>query len=116
MRSDPGFFAHQDIEIGNTVRVHGSACLSCDGSYYTDLGDLDEVDWDLLNRKDFRHDPDDPAKKERYQAEALIWKHVPLNALLGICSCSATVDTLVKAELAKRNLDVQSNIQRNWYF
>jgi ssDNA thymidine ADP-ribosyltransferase, DarT len=85
-------------------------------NYYIDLDDLDEVDWDLLNRKDFRHDPDDPAKKERYQAEALIWKHVPLDALLGICSCSATVDTFVKAELAKRNLDVQSSVQRNWYF
>ena len=37
--------------------------------YFTDLDDLGEVRWDLLNRKDFRHDPDDPGKKERYQAE-----------------------------------------------
>ena len=85
-------------------------------NYYVDLDDLSEVDWNLLNRKDFRHDPDDPAKKERYQAEALVWKHVPLDALLGICSSSATVDMFVKAELAKRNLNVQSNVQRNWYF
>ena len=85
-------------------------------NYYVDLDDLSEVDWNLLNRKDFRHDPDDPAKKERYQAEALVWKHVPLDALLGICSSSATVDTFVKAELAKRNLNVQSSVQRNWYF
>jgi hypothetical protein len=85
-------------------------------NYYTDLGDLGEIDWALLNRRDFQHDPDDPAKKERYQAEALIWKHVPLEALLGICSCNAAVDADVKAELAKRNLDVQSSVQRNWYF
>jgi hypothetical protein len=85
-------------------------------NYYTDLKVLGEVDWDLLNRKDFKHDPDDPAKKERYQAEALIWKHVPLEALLGICSCNATVDAVVKTELAQRNLGVQTTIQRNWYF
>jgi hypothetical protein len=85
-------------------------------NYYTDLKDLGEVDWDLLNRKDFKHDPDDPAKKERYQAEALIWKHVPLEALLGICSCNATVDAMVKTELALRNLGVQTTVQRNWYF
>jgi hypothetical protein len=85
-------------------------------SYYTDLADLGEVDWSLLNRRDFQHDPDDPAKKERYQAEALIWKHVPLEALLGICSCNATVDAYVKAELSNRNLNVQSSMQRNWYF
>jgi hypothetical protein len=36
-------------------------------NYYTDLGNLSEVDWVLLNRKDFRHDPDDPGKKERYR-------------------------------------------------
>jgi hypothetical protein len=85
-------------------------------NYYTDLKDLGEVDWDLLNRKDFKHDPDDPAKKERYQAEALIWKHVPLEALLGICSCNATVDAMVKTDLALRNLGVQTTVQRNWYF
>lgn len=85
-------------------------------NYYTELHDLNQVDWALLNRRDFQHDPDDPGKKERYQAEALIWKHVPLEALLGICSCSATADAYVKAELAKQRMDVQSIVQRNWYF
>jgi hypothetical protein len=59
---------------------------------------------------------DDARSRQRYQAEALIWKHVPLEALLGICSCTATTDAYVKAELTKRNLDVQSSVQRNWYF
>ena len=85
-------------------------------NYYTDLGDLSKIDWTLLNRKDFQHDPDDPGKKERYQAEALIWKHVPLSALLGICSCNADVDANVKAELQNRKLVLQSIVQRGWYF
>lgn len=85
-------------------------------NYYTDLGDLNKIDWTLLNQKDFHHDPDDPGKKERYQAEALIWKHVPISALLGICSCNADVDANVKAELQNRKLVLQSIVQRGWYF
>ena len=85
-------------------------------NYYTDVGDLSKIDWTLLNRKDFQHDPDDPGKKERYQAEALIWKHVPISALLGICSCNADVDANVKAELQNRKLVLQSIVQRGWYF
>jgi hypothetical protein len=84
--------------------------------YFTDLEDLDRVDWDLLNRRDFRHDPDDPGKKERYQAEALIWKYLPIRALLGICSYTAAVDEEIKEELAKRHLNMETHVRRNWYF
>ena len=85
-------------------------------NYYVDLRDLDKIPWDQLNRRDFKGDPDDPGKKERYQAEALIWKHVPLNALLGICCYNPAVLAWVQQELAKRNLNVHTSIQGNWYF
>jgi|SRR5437588_2321097 len=84
--------------------------------YFTDLDDLNEVDWDLLNSRDFRHDPDDPGKKERYQAEALVWKHLPLGGLLGICSCSSAVDGWIKARLAERHLTQKTIIDNGWYF
>lgn len=85
-------------------------------NYFTDLNDLGQVDWDLLNRRDFRHDPDDPGKKERYQAEALIWKHLPVQGLLGICSHSEVVDREIKQELAKREIEMQTVVKRDWYF
>jgi hypothetical protein len=85
-------------------------------SYFTNLNDLDQVDWDLLNRRDFRHDPDDPGKKERYQAEALIWKHLPVEGLLGICSHSDAIDQGIKQELAKRKIELQTVVKRDWYF
>lgn len=85
-------------------------------NYYTELGDLNAIDWDLLNRKDFRHDPDDPGKKERYQAEALIWKHVPLDALLGICSFTTQVDETIKTHLVRRRLNVRTIVKKDWYF
>jgi hypothetical protein len=84
--------------------------------YFTDLDDLNEVKWDLLNSKDFRHDPDDPGKKERCQAEALVWKHLSLEGLLGICSCDSTVDEWIKAQLLERRLNVKTIIDNGWYF
>lgn len=38
--------------------------------YFTNLAEIDRVDWPLLESRGFKHDPDDPGKKERYQAEA----------------------------------------------
>jgi O-acetyl-ADP-ribose deacetylase (regulator of RNase III) len=42
-------------------------------TFHTDLARLDGIDWPLLQRRDFRRDPDDPARFERYQAEALVF-------------------------------------------
>ena len=85
-------------------------------NYFTSLEDLARVDWQLLNKKDFRHDPDDPEKTDRYQAEALVWKHVPLDALVGICTYTVEGETKVKEELAQRRLDIKTHISRSWYF
>jgi ssDNA thymidine ADP-ribosyltransferase DarT-like protein len=65
-------------------------------NYFTRPGRLDAGGRRLLNSKNFSHDPDDPGKKDRYQAEALVWKHVALKALPGICSYTAEVDAWVK--------------------
>ncbi len=47
--------------------------------YFDSLDNLNRVDWPLLQSRDFRHDPEDPGKKERYQAEALIHLHLPID-------------------------------------
>jgi hypothetical protein len=85
-------------------------------NYFTDLKELDQVDWPLLNSRDFKHDPDDPGKKERYQAEALVWKCVPLKALIGICSYADAVNSWVEGQLDQRGLIVKATVQANWYF
>jgi hypothetical protein len=84
--------------------------------YFADLSELDRIDWALLQSRDFKHDPDDPGKKERYQAEALIWKHVPLTALRGVCCYTPAVEQQVKAEIERRALSFNAGIQRSWYF
>jgi hypothetical protein len=84
--------------------------------YFTDLAQLGRVDWSLLQSRDFEHDPDDPGKKERYQAEALVWKHVPLDALLGVCCCTGAVGQQIEAQLDQRGLALKTVVQSGWYF
>jgi hypothetical protein len=84
--------------------------------YFTDLAQLDQIDWPLLQNRDFKHDPDDPAKKERYQAEALIWKHVPLDALQGVCCYTRPVGLEINAEVKRRALTFKVGVQPSWYF
>jgi len=84
--------------------------------YFSDLSDLDNVDWPLLQSRNFKHDPDDPGKKERYQAEALVWKHVPVSALLGVCCHSEAVEAQIKSEIEDRDLELRTVVRPTWYF
>jgi hypothetical protein len=107
---------HRIAELGISFVFTDQHAYPVAANYFTDLDDLHHVHWDLLNRRDFKHDPDDPGKKERYQAEALIWKHLPVKGLLGICSYSAAVDAGIRTELAQRKIQMQTTVQRGWYF
>lgn len=107
---------HRVAELGIPFVFTDQHAYPVAANYFTDLVDLRHIDWDLLNRRDFQHDPDDPGKKERYQAEALIWKHLPAEGLLGICSYTEAVDAGIRAELAKRKIQMQTYVQRGWYF
>jgi ssDNA thymidine ADP-ribosyltransferase, DarT len=107
---------HRVAELGVPFVFTDQHAYPVMANYFTDLNDLDRVDWDLLNRRDFKHDPDDPGKKERYQAEALVWRHLPVEALLGIWCYNSVVDEEIKAELAKRALEMQTIVQTGWYF
>ena len=84
--------------------------------YFNSLDDLDRVDWPLLRARDFKHDPEDPGKKERYQAEALIHEHVPLEALEGIVCSNREAEMNLHNELQIRNLSLRLLMKPSWYF
>ena len=80
------------------VRELGLPFVFTDGHAYVEesehfdtIEDLDKIDWNLLSSRDFKRDPDDPGKLVRYQAEALVHRTVPVDALLGIACYDATV-------------------------
>lgn len=84
--------------------------------YYNNLDHLDEIDWGLLQRRDFQNDPEDPEKKERYQAEALVLQQVPLNALIGIACYDEDRKSMVEEQLGQRGLDLRVLAQPKYYF
>jgi len=59
--------------------------------YSNDLDDLSWIDWEMLQRRDFKRDPDDLMKFERYQANALIHRQVPMDARQGVFCCNEDV-------------------------
>jgi hypothetical protein len=74
---------HRLTEKGVTFLFTDRHAYLVAAQFYSDLARLDQIDWDMLQRRDFKNDPDDPSKKERYQAEALVHKHLPIEALSG---------------------------------
>ncbi len=85
-------------------------------NYYNDLTSLDEIDWPLLQSRDFRRDPDDPAKFERYQAEALIHEYCPVDALVGIICYTKELESNIKQQAIDRGLELNVIARPRWYF
>jgi hypothetical protein len=85
-------------------------------NFYSDLADLDKIDWPLLQYRDFKRDPDDPAKFERYQAEVLIHQHFPVAGLLGIVCYTDRVKQEIEHLIQPSGLQLQVYTRRNWYF
>jgi hypothetical protein len=55
-------------------------------------------------------------KKERYQAEALVHKHLPVDALSGLVCYNDEVLQTLTAALAKRKQTMKVVKKPDWYF
>lgn len=85
-------------------------------TYYDDLAHLDRVDWKLLQARDFRREENDPAKFERYQAEALVHQHCPVSGLIGVVCHSETGKMLAHAQVQAEGLNLAVHSRPGWYF
>jgi hypothetical protein len=85
-------------------------------TYYSDLAHLDKVDWKLLQARDFRRDENDPAKFERYQAEALVHRYCPISGLIGIVCHSEEGKMQAQAQVVAQGLDLTVHARPGWYF
>lgn len=107
---------HKVSEMGLKFVFTDHHAYGKESTPYNDLKHLDKIDWNLLRAKDFKNDPEDPGKKGRYQAEALVHRKVPVEAILGI-TC---YDTSVQARFAHaaQEAGVQTKIRAlpKWYF
>ena len=85
-------------------------------TFSTALDDLDRLAWEYWQRQDFGRDPNNPEKFERYEAEALIHRHLPVERVDAI-ACS---DELGQARVAEMVHNCGGQIEvvcrRRWFF
>jgi len=74
------------------------------------------IRWDLLQARNFKKDPEDPEKSELYQAEALIHRHLPVDALLGVVAYNDAVKDKVQALVTDRELGLSIHSRPTWFF
>jgi hypothetical protein len=107
-----------------TLAKHGVRYLFTNCHAYLDIAefsadptDLAEwIPWHKLQSRDFRRDPDDPVPFERYQAEALAFRHVPLDALIGLACYDESVKSDLEQLRTTRRLELPVRVRRGWYF
>ena len=85
-------------------------------TFYNNLDRLDQIPWEAIRARDFKRDPDDPGKFERYQAEALIYKHLPVDCILGVAFYGAQVQQQFQQSCDTLGLKMQVLCKPGWYF
>jgi len=89
---------------------------SVDTEFFSDPEDLKRIDWLLLQSRNFKTDDDDPGKQLRYQAEALVHRHLPLSALRAICCHNSVVKQHLDGLLSDRGQQIDVKTTPTWYF
>jgi hypothetical protein len=84
--------------------------------FFNDLSNLDKIDWALLQDRNFKRNPDDPEQIERYQAEALVYQHLPIEGLLGIVCYTDELKLPLEQQTQQRNLNLAIHKKKAWYF
>lgn len=84
--------------------------------YHNTLEHLDQIDWDILQHIDFKRDPNDPRKTERYQAEALIHQYFPAAGLLGLVCHTQDIAQWLQTLVQTLNLNLRVHAKPHWYF
>ncbi len=84
--------------------------------YFSDFVHLGQIDWPLLQARNFQRDPNDPEKIERYQADALIHRHLPINALVGIICYSDSTKAQIIQQSQEAAVKLEIYKKPEWYF
>jgi len=107
---------HRLEELGVPFLFTNQHAYAVDTEFYSDLHHLGEIDWPLLQRRDFKTDDNDPGKQLRYQAEALIHRYVPIDAMLGIACVNDVIKKDLEALLEQRSIELTVRSKPTWYF
>jgi hypothetical protein len=74
------------------------------------------IDWPLLQSRNFKRDPDHPERFDRYQAEALVHRHLPCAGLIGLVCYAEPQKAELEALLLQRRMKLTLLAQKDMYF
>jgi hypothetical protein len=85
---------------------------------YTDLKDMDKLDWDAINSDDFRIAVHGTDRIRRKHAEFLVRDHVPVGCIGALIVLDPERKREMEALVAARGLNIKviADINRKWFF
>ena len=84
--------------------------------FFTELKNLDQIDWPLMAATYWHDTPQDPDRKRRRQAEFLVYNKVSLPAIIGIGVINDHIQQRVEGLLATHQIELPVRVRRNWYY
>ncbi|MFC4354217.1 DUF4433 domain-containing protein [Chryseomicrobium palamuruense] len=85
-------------------------------NFFTDLEDLNRIDWGTMRATVWTDTDEDPNRKARRQAEFLVHNDVPLSACIGFAVYSVETKQKVEAMLKEAGLSLPVAGRRQFYF
>jgi len=85
---------------------------------YTDLSDMDKLDWDAIGSDDFRIAVHGPDRIRRKHAEFLVREHVPVACIGALIVLDAERKAEMEALVHARGLSIKviADTNRKWFF
>lgn len=102
-------------EMGKTFVFTDRHAYLVNAEFYNDMDNLDQIDWQILQNRDFKRDPDDPEKLERYQAEALVHNHIPVEAFIGVVCYTDRIQEQLSQIVNSNGHNLQVLKRTGWY-
>lgn len=84
--------------------------------FTSDVTKIPDLAWKLWQNVDFKRDNDDLGKTDRYQAELLVHKHLPVTSVLGVAACNTSVRDQIGPLLVGTALEGKAYAMPSWYF
>ncbi len=103
-------------KAGKFFFTDGQANVTSITNHYSNLIDLDKIDWDIIQTSDFKKSEADTDKQRRYQAEFLVQHNVPVNFIESINVYNSKAATFVQTELAKTDRLITMRIHTFYFF
>ena len=84
-------------------------------NFYSLNEDLDKLNWEII-RTPYWGRQYGPERMEVKQAECLIYKHLPVQAIIGIGCYNERVVEQVRTIVSEHHLNIETKVKNNWYF